>query len=310
MLNKRVITLFFCLLLGLTSLPLSTAFAQDFTPEEQKLIAFVAASFENVLNQKSLKATTESVVSQDMNISDGGQNLDILQNITQEMNVDILSDGDGGVAASYSVLDQNMSMDMGDLGSFEQPLTMEMVLDGTDFYIRYTNVPAESAALFPEGWVTLDEAGGMEMFNQEFFESLTGRRALALYEVNEETVAEIRELDGETVEDVPMRVIEIVWNADALLTVAGIDNMFNAEQLGIPLDDFLNEFKEKTISSQRVWIGESDGLPYRIDVVMRAEDLSLTVQTAQVIMTMDMNSTTTYFDFNVPVDIVIPTLGE
>ena len=285
-----------------------TAQDTDLTADEEALIVVVQEAVEALFAIETFQARTETLITQTIGTSAGGQDITIDQTIEQNSDAQIAT-SDGGIDESYTLLSQNTSMTASVPGlSQDIPLTMEAILTDGQYYLRFSDTPVELTGIFPEGWF-LPEDLAIPGFDFAAMANLTGRESLALYEVSLETITAIQELEGTTLDGQEMRVISATFDADTLFELAGLDALFDPEAMGVG-DDFLQDMLDASVYDYIIYIGVDDGLPHRIDNNSTINDMATEIQGESLTLTQESIATTTFFGFGEPVEIPEPVLGE
>jgi hypothetical protein len=285
--------------------------AQDknFSPEEEALIADVQAAIDALFAIGTFQGRTESLITQIIGTSASGQSIELNQIIEQNSDMQVVVGEDAGISQSHGVMTQDLAM-TGNLPGLDQNISMELetvFIDG-QFYMRMNDGPPEMSTVFPDGWFRPEELN-IPGFDFSALGNLSGREALSIYDVSPDTVSAIEEREGTTIDGQAMRVISLVFDADILFEIAGLDSLFDPAAMGLG-EDFFNDMFEAAIFEYIIYIGVDDGIPHRIDVVNIITDMETEVQGQTISLTQDSNSTVTYFGFGEPVDIPIPDIAE
>jgi hypothetical protein len=301
--KQFVLTLIIVMALLMGVLPVGAQ--SDFTPEEQELIALVSDAYENLLAQKSFHATMEQTSDQSVEV----QGMAIDQNIVLSTNIDVLTDGTGGIQGMSTVIDQEMAMSGAQ--AMEVAMTIEMIfLDGTT-YMRFGNLPPEMAGFLPEAWFDMSDpsAGATAGLDFSTLAGATGQaEALSLYPVSEETIDTITELESTEIDGQSVRVIEFTLNTGALLDNPVFGTTLSA--LGTTdQEDLIAQYMEAVSFVQRVYITD-DGTLLQNDMDINIDGLTLEQGGQSVTTSQVSNAVVTYGAFGEPIEITAPTLGE
>lgn len=305
---KKWLVMIVTVLLGSGVLPLQ---AQEpvLTSAELKLLEVVVKAQDWLMAQDSFRVQIESRMDQLMTSSSGGFDASVTQQMTQASQVEVLTDGNGNPSAMQMRLEQDTTLDMGVGSPVENSLTTESIFLNGQYYLRFTDLSPELAGVLPVDWINAQDFALMTGMNPSAFANLSGRESLTLYPLSAETVAAVEELAGETLEGQAVRVIQVTWRSDGLLGVPGISNMFDFSQLGLG-DDFVQQLFENASVVQVFYVGTEDGLLYRNDFTVIIEDAELNVQGQTIILDQTTTTINRYYDFNAPVKIEKPTLGQ
>jgi hypothetical protein len=285
-------------------LGLVPAYAQDHSAEEIEHINLVATAYDALFQLDTLQSQT----TQDLDQTIDASGISIHQTISQRIHSQIENGEEGFPLAIYSVLEQASSAEAPGVPSQEMILNMEMVFQDGVYLMQVTDMPPEMAAVFPEGWFDPAILSGTGM-NFSNLTDLSGRESLSIYPISEETVLRIKELPQEEIDGQAMRVFELVLSPELVMEISGLDSMYDAESLGEGGEEFLAGMIAGLTFSQRVWIGAEDGLPYRIYFKSLMENVELELQGQAMSITQTAETTTDFFGFNEPVEIIEPVTG-
>lgn len=282
-----------------------TAFAQDdgLSADEVELIAYVQSAYENLLEVDTYRTSGKQTITQTISLS--GVTVD--QDITQNMETQVRTDEQG--TDSYAYVEQSTTSTSPQTGSTSLALTLETILIDGEFYLRYTGLDETTASLLPKGWAKAEDVPGMEMLNLDALAELNGTDQLQLFQLAEEKVASIIELDPQEIEGISVRVFQIVWQQDAFNDIAG-GNLMDMSSLGVDTEQFLLDLYTSSVYEQILMINAETNLPYRVEFQMVTENLDLSVQGMTMTLSQTSVNTTTLSGFNEPVEIEVPTLGE
>jgi hypothetical protein len=275
------------------------------SPEELEWVAFVSAAYDALFALDSLKADTVQEVNQTVLVNTGFADVTVVQTISQHTLAAIQNGEDGFPTEIYSQLDQTSRTETEGVPPQEIALKMEMVYQDGVFLMQVTEAPPDVAGLFPQGWFDPDILSGSGL-DFSAMTNLTGREALSIYPLNEDTVLRIKELEQEDLDGQPMRVFEIILDPAITLEAAGMSGLFDPESLGAGGDQFIEDMLAGMNFSQRVWISVEDGLPHRISFKSAMHEIELELQGQAMTMSQITEATVDFFDFNEPVEIPEP----
>lgn len=296
------------ILLSLT-LILSLTFAGNIVAQDDdEIIDFVAEAMGNITQQESVFVISETVIAQD--ISMAGLPLPIEMTITQSTEVVNIYDDSELIAM------QGTNSQSTEAPGFETfipggDLIIEMILVDEEFYMRVDDVDNAFGGIYPEGWVTADSLSATRGIDfTSFFTSAIAFESQ--YGFNEDVILSIEELDGEEINDMAMRVFALEYDiaglmeGDALANILGGAGM-DLSALGVDMNEMMQDMLDSMNISMTLWISEDDGLPYQIEMITTMEmEMTVTGQTMELIQ--DITQTTTYNDYNEPVEITAPDL--
>ena len=289
-----------------TAFPALAQEGTDFTAEELEWIDFVASAYENTLTSTTLQGAVEQTMTQNMRV--GTTTID--QTIALKGEMSMINGGE--LPVMYAFTDQTIEQVINGQDAPPTDIVLEMTVYDGIFYMRY-GTPMQG---LPEGWFeanTLFPSLGMgEIVDFNALTKYMGG-ALANYPVNKDTVASITELDPEKLDGVGTRVFEMEWNLQNLFSDTDLTGMVDLSSLGIDMEDYWQQFADKSTMSQRIWIGLESGLILKVEQQADTTGLEFT-DLAGVPGTLEMDqvvaSTATYSNFGEPVEIEKPVLGE
>jgi hypothetical protein len=282
--------------------------AQD--AQEQQLIAYVAGAVEKVRALKSYSIVMEQTNDQDISLKQGNQTITAKQSVSQTLDGKILQAQDK-IVGSTLVMDQVVEISQPTRTSVE--MTMEMILVDNKLFARFSKVSPSVAALFPKGWVDLLKDGskipGFNTMNKDALLQLASVQVL--YPINDKTVRSIEELASQTLDGQDLRVFDLVLDPREVYNSGGssLAGLFNESALGgaNPKEMFEALFKGMDIHL-KIYISKTDQYIRQIegDVTIAAK---LPIQGG---ITLDQTTRvmTKITDFNEPVEIKPPTLGQ
>lgn len=301
---KKILLVMMVLLVGVFP-----TFAQDdgLSSEERELIAVVTESYEKLLQVTTYQSTAKQNTTQHI-VLGGAFPIELDQQTTQDMEMHVRMDGAN--TDMYSIVEQTISSTSAQTGSTEMSMVIESIWVDGEYYLRYTEAPPESAAFLPQGWTKAADIPGMEILDlDQLFETMAAQNQLAAFNLTEDKVESIQELESETVDGVEVRVFDIVWKPDAFMEIAG-SGLLDMSSLGVDTEQFLSDMYSNSTYHQILKINTETGLPYQVDFQMVTEDVELTVQGTTMTLSQTSVITTTLFGFDEPVTIEVPTLGE
>lgn len=276
--------------------------AQGLSTGEVEAVADVAAAFETFQNLDSYVATIETVVSQKMSM---GAAQTVLNDITQTGEIKAVRTETG-----YNIdgtIDQTLEGAMGTIS-----MTLGLIMIDDILYASIDNPSQMIAAMAPDGWVNVNEDGS----DYPVFASLNPASLAQLYSLvypmNEESVLSITKAEAEEVDGQAMRVFDIEYNANVLVTSGYLETI--AESLatsapGVDVEDLATQMLESATLNMRVWIGEDDGYLHRMENELYF-NTELAIQGMTIPMEQTATSTMTFSGFNEPIEIVAPETGS
>lgn len=313
MLKRRVVVVITILAMACGLMPVS---AQELTPEQQELFAFLQEVFLAVRDASSFRSAGEQSISQEISLTSNGQTLTLEQDIDQVLDGQVSFDEEGGISASITI-DQSLNMLMPGQPPTNLDMMMEMVIFEGVLYVRVSDIsPTNMASFFPEGWVNLNEDSTSVfsgVINADQYVNLLSNQML--YELTEEMISDIVVLDDVEEEGQTLNVYQLTFNTEAL---AGSEIMsqamgaFNSEQVGMDMDTFMEQYLQNTEMLLLVYVISDTSTIYRVDTMMNT-DMTMTNFAGipgPVNLKQELTSSLVYSDFNAPVEISDPTQGQ
>jgi hypothetical protein len=261
----------------------------------------IQAAIANLQGLDYLQSSAEQSMQQ--SIETNMMTLDQSVSQTSQIQVDN-TDGERPLVASQ--LEQMISIDVGQGVPITTALTMEAILDGESYLMRYLSLPPDMATLYPEGWFNAASRPELSGLNFEAIQAMTGWEALSIYPLTEEVVLRIKVLPEEALDGQTMQVFNVIIAPSALLETTGLGAMFDTEQMGVSEDLIAQLFESATYSIQ-VWIGE-DGLLHQMESIIIIEDVTTVMEGQAMTLNQETYVVSRYFGFDKPVQIEIPTL--
>jgi len=290
------------------------ASAQDktLTADQQELVDYLQGVFDQFLGLSSYTSAGSQTVVQHITAKTKTAEVVVDQTIDQQLNGQVKRDEAGKLSMSAQI-DQTINQVVGGK-SQDLTQTIEMILIGDDFFMRFSDVtPATMAGVFPKDWVNLakdpNAFPGASVINaDQYADAFSGSFK---YPLNADTVDKIKELPGETLDGVDTRVIKLVFNAPALFSSGAMDKVlsaFNFAQMGVDIDQLRKSMGENAALEVTLWIGANDDMVYRQDTAMTlAGDMGAIVAGVQSMnMEQQMTGSWTFSGFNEPVTIEAP----
>lgn len=306
--------IFVVALISLLALATFPAFAQDgdgLSAEQQALLETVATAQQNFLNVNSYRMFGTQTTTQDIVSGVGIRAVEINQMLEQTLNAEAVRSENG--YNSFQTLNQVITQDITGQGSpSEFFMDMEFVIVDGEFYLRFTRVPrdieAEVQAVFPEDWITLEDASdlaGLDALNLETLTE-TATSAVPTYEWNADNVLDIEEIDAEPVGDVEVRAFSLTINTQTALADS-VQAMLNLE--GIDADT-IGQMLDSAVVNVTVYVGVEDSLIYRVDSQISLDFAAEAGTLGPDAITLDQTteSSFNFSDFNEDITITTPDL--
>lgn len=314
-LTKRLIVL-----LSLT-LILSLTFAGSVVAQDDdELLDYIFEALTQINQQSSVQLSTEQVIAMEMNIG-----LPLTINMTSNIDAAVIYE-DGEVIAMQGISSQMTELPELGLGDLlpNTDATVEVIQVDDETYFRIIEGGNMLGTAVPEGWITADEFfnfGIPVTLNDDFIDFTDfGDMDDMSSDMTTEFIDSITELDNEELNGVDVRVFAIELNLDMLLESelfaealgsvgledAGLDDA-GLGDLGMDFETMMGDLLENLTFSVIVRIGADDNLPYQTEVVVMM-DADIDMMGQAVNMVIDMTQTTTYSDYNEPVEITAPDL--
>ncbi len=304
--------LLICALLLLLALPVVAQ--EELTETQLEWLTYVQTAMDNTLTLESYNADGSMIMSQQIVPSAGAEGMvNVNQMIEQTMQGQVLI-GDAENIAVNMTMEQDITVIMPGMPETNVTQTLEIIVVEGNLYMRFSNLSAELANVFPEGWVNLNEnpnafPGSNAIVADQYTQALQANLALTLTEelVLDITEGEETELDGQT-----MRVFEIEINTPALFATDAMGtalSMFDFSAFGIDSEEAQAVFGEKLQMQLLVYIGVDDEWVHYQESQVTVDELdmsSMLNQTAPVYLSQQITTVITYSEFNAPVTIEAP----
>ncbi len=304
---KKLSLIVMMLMLCVMIVPQVVAQDDDLSDEDLELVEYVDDAFNKVLTFDSTFMSGIQTIEQV--IVAGGQ--EVTQNIVQDMS-GWLTFSDMAPEGIDLTLVQTLEQIVG-LQVVTVDLSMDMRLVEEVLYVRVYDLAPELEAIFPDGWVNVNEDAasvpGFELINPE--QMTSGATSGIMLPFNEATVITIEELNREMLEDdSEARVFEIELDPLALLEFEEMQaalGMFNDDQLGVDMESLMQDMMAGATYTVQAWVDAEEHVLRRVEVT-----LAVDTQIDMLGQSMDLAQTTfnnlTYSDFNEPVEIELPEI--
>lgn len=326
----RRIALLIGIVISLAAGALIPAAAQDdLSEEEQAMLEEVRTACTNWLALESYGAAFEQNVQQDIDMVYQGQSIKLLQTVeaTGDMQTEMLA-AEGVFNQSLSMV-QTITQDMQGGGLNNQqtigPITTEVIIVDGRSYMRM-EAAGEIGAYFPVGWQDITEDAsvfGMQEFDMnQLFQLSAATMNQEYFDTVLESTMTIEMLGEETLEGVPVKRYQLVLDiSSALEAVGGAASLEQAfsQNLGIDVALMLDQIydPERTSYAFEVAVGVEDQMVHEF-VTRMLTDLDMgpelftdsTLAGATVAMIQDVVMTLHVYEFNEPVTIEAPELGQ
>lgn len=251
--------------------------AQEGPDPDETLLALAAAAYEDLNTRGGYSVQADVVITQALQIpamfSMDGALMQFQQQFIQDISGRVRSDTP---AVEMRVVQTATGRINGEF--FDTiDMTVDLVRVEDEALIRISDVtPPNMAALYPQGWMPLDEmlqeVPGMAGFDGVSFNQLLAfGGGLAL---NTESVRSVYELTAEIVDGQTLRRLVLLMNAGVVFDDSG---MVDALAAGMMAQGFA-EMEDATLLLERMaenmqiklylWVGVDDGLLHRSDTLM------------------------------------------
>lgn len=298
---KRNLIVLLLVIFIVAALPVA---AQDggLNDDELALIELVSTAQDNLLALDSYNYSGQQITQQTILSGEGTLALTLTQNITQDLSGSVVSAADN-VNSTQSIA-QTIETRVNTRDPERLNMSLDIVILDGAMYLRVPTAPSELRSAFPADWVPADEAAayeGMAFVDLEQLANLMSN-TLPVYELNDETVVAVEELESETINGVEMRLISISIAPNVAL--GGFGDQFGA--FGAFDTDLFNQLLENTIATITMYIGAEDTQVYRIksDVLIdfETDDFEGSALSLDQTTSMTINIT----EFNPEVEITVP----
>jgi hypothetical protein len=188
---------------------------------------------------------------------------------------------------------------------------MEMILFDGEFYLRITDVsPRSIRSSFPDDWVNVEDAQDDYPFLASInVETITSSYAGPLsIPIDEDSVLAIEEGEDDEIDGQDMRVFEIEYGAEVLLSTEAMSALveaFAGMAPGIDVEDIIAQMADGAEIIYTVWIGEDDELIHRMDSAVSI-DTTLDLMGTEFDFVQETEATAVYSDFGEDFDIEEP----
>lgn len=242
-------------LMGILLLTLSMPVTAQsgFSSEEQALIDDLQMALDQFALESSYSIRGVINLVQSINIESTALSGTLDQTIDQKMSGEYVRVSEDEVLASLEI-DQSISQTFpGQPTPILVEQTLEMIIDG-DLFMRFSNLSADLAGMFPEDWVNLSEDPnafpGAEAIRAEQFTALIGQAQIT-YPLDEMTITSIEavsEIPEELAQDA-VRGIRIEYDIQAVYEQGGLDAVLSTlsldtitSQFGMDFESFLENY--------------------------------------------------------------------
>lgn len=242
-------------LMGILLLTLSMPVTAQsgFSSEEQALIDDLQMALDQFALESSYSIRGVINLVQSINIESTALSGTLDQTIDQKMSGEYVRVSEDDVLASLEI-DQSISQTFpGQPTPILVEQTLEMIIDG-DLFMRFSNLSADLAGMFPEDWVNLSEDPnafpGAEVIRAEQFTALIGQAQIT-YPLDEMTITSIEavsEIPEELAQDA-VRGIRIEYDIQAVYEQGGLDAVLSTlsldtitSQFGMDFESFLENY--------------------------------------------------------------------
>jgi hypothetical protein len=301
--------------MGLLFLALPIFAQEALTETELEWLAYVQTAMNNTVSVESYTASGSMSMSQQIVPSQDAQGMtEINQIIDQTMNGQIAISAAGDIAVNITI-DQSINMTMPGIPETNITQTLDIIVVDKTLYMRFSNLSAELANVFPEGWVNLNDdpdafPGSNVIVADQYTEALQANLALNL---TEDLVLNITEREETELAGQKLRVFEVEINAPALFatdTMGTALSMFDFSAFGVDVEDAQAVFGEKMQMTLILHIGVDDELVHYQESYVKIVEVDMSKmlnQTAPVYLSQEITTIITYTDFNAPVSIAAPS---
>lgn len=309
--NKLTLSLLLLLILIHPVAPFVQALDDDpLTDEELELVNYVSYSYIQLLQMNSIHVDGMQAI--EFLIDAGG--VRITQSSLADMDVNLLLEDSQAVA--YSILaDQFVSVISEPGVSTDYNMSMELRLIDDVVYLRVYNLPLELRNFFPDGWINLNDGietfPGMEVLRADQLIGMTRNTGLGNY-YTRRTVLNIEELPEETLENgIATRVFAV--EVDPVQAFRGYEdywmNLLSLRAIGVTLYDFNHHILPAMTYNGIIRIDSETDLLAQSEVEM-AMEAEVRLGNVPVDLSITLQVSFDYSDFNEEVDIVVPNVGD
>ncbi|MBN1681165.1 MAG: hypothetical protein JW966_12840 [Anaerolineae bacterium] len=302
----------------------------DFTPEQQAALDDVRAAYANFLALDTYQADYYQIAVQDISMTYQEQSVDIDQVIESNGDMQIALSAGGAFPDQSFVIQQTISQTISGASTDEslEEINQDVYMITVDDRIFYKiESSGDQAALMPQGWqeITADSSmfPGMGIYNINQIMQLSGNALdLGYMEALLETPNDVELLGPDTIDGQAVNRYRLDVSISATVDYLGMDNlvaMFDGSELGIDMEALLAMIydDENTLFQLEVAISAGDQMLVEVtshtvlDVSLDIGALSDVMPEGTVMnLIQDSITTLTLRDFNEPVDIAPPPLGE
>lgn len=283
------------------------------TDAEIETLTRIDTALQNTIASDSYTSTGTMTVNQTITSDEDGFPITVDQQIVQTMRGSIQRIDEATIAADMRVEQVIASVFAGTTTEIEQ--TLEFVVLPDDAYVRVSDVvPSEIAALYPEGWIVLNELATTNpvfavLNPDQFVSTVTNPIPVSL---DATVVTGLTTLDNETVDGVVFERYsltidpEALFNEEATATMLGA---FDFSQLGVDMDSFLEAFAAGSEIEYELWLNTETMLVTRnINQITTTADVEFTLEGQAIALTITQNAVADvdFGDFDVPVEITAP----
>ncbi len=302
--RKLLATLLSLALLG-ASVPL-LAQDTDLSEGEQAYITIVADAQAAISELDTYAANIQIIQAQTITQT-GGFSLTVETRLVQDTD-SIVRNNPDGTSDSYAYLEQTFTTTTGGQTD-ESALTMEMIIIDGGFYMRFNDIPAAAAPLFPTGWVDVarENVPGLEAIDTRALADMSGSNLISQYPVRPETVAQIDALEPITVNGQTFERYIISFRPEAVAEVI-YNSYINFEAMTAEESALIDQMLPNTTVTQESWVGAEDGLLYRLVAQVTIAEFESEIDSNAFQLAQESEITVALDDFNEPVDIDPPPL--
>ena len=294
------------ILIGILGLNLLPVHAQDSQLSETELehLSIVQAAVDSLLQRKSFHTDVQVAVTQQISAGSGFQAISLNQDISQVMQYDLLTDGNGNISGQDGTMIQNFVVEASGV-EVEFDLTMEIILQDMEYFLRITDGSPELRTTFPRGWFRFQDIP-TEGFDFSSLESLTSQEAMGIIDFTEDLVISISEMPSETINDQTMRVFALGIDPAFLLESGASGVAFDTSTaFGRGAEAATNAIIENATVFYTIWIGVDDNYVHQMVSNLRVEEVELFLEGENISLAQQSSGTITYTDFDAPVEIRI-----
>lgn len=300
--------LFMILLVVLLVVPLTLTAQNDaLTDDQVEQVDYVADSFAKLLGLNGVRMEGTQVIDQELIVT--GQS--ITQRIEQDMVGTVSYENREPVAVDMTLL-QSTSQFVPGQGITDTELTMDIRAVQDGLYVRVRDVSMNLLGVYPSGWVNLNEEDvpAFDLLNPDALLENTLNPQFQIPLTSEE-VLDITEA-AVVVDDVDLRFFTLMFDPQAIVEsemVQGSLGIFDGEQLGIDMNDLLQQMAAGMTYTMDVWIDPVNDFIYQMDITMFIDaEITLLGETFDLIQTM--TNSLRYTDFDTVFEIEVPETSD